>query len=109
MSNSTDSYPPLTAKDFETQYDADHVYIFTEDEWGDMLYTYGHDRDAEFARQANEFDIYAGSVDPEDYYTADDVDHRWAITIEPSPEWRCKWAGVDEHTPGAFPVSVIWR
>lgn len=108
-------HPPLTAEDFDTQYDAEHRYMFIEHEYGDMLYTYGHDRDEEFAQQANEFDIELRGLDAEDtQLTADDVHHRWAVLIAPKPEWRF-WIDTDtgediqESTPGAFPISLIYR
>lgn len=106
----TTIHPPLTAEDFEMQYDADHRYMFTQDEDGGMLYTYGHDRDEEFTRQAREFAIEINDLDAEeaDRLTVDVVNHLWAITTDPKPEWRFTWRNVDENTPGAFPVSVIF-
>lgn len=104
----THVYPPLTPEDFETQYDEKHRYIFTEDEGGDMFYAYGHDRDDEFARQLKEFWIQIGGSDPvETWLHPVEIEHRWAVTIEPAPEWRCTWRGVNELTLGAFPVSVV--
>lgn len=77
-------HPPLAAEDFETQYDSKHRYMFIEHEDGDMFYTYGHDRDDEFARQIREYDIEIGGMDVEDAeeVSAEDVgpllgrDHR---------------------------------
>ncbi|QZH69539.1 hypothetical protein [Mycolicibacterium farcinogenes] len=112
----TATHPPLTAEDFNTEYYAEHRYIFIDDEGANMLYTYGHDRDEEFARQANEFDIEILGLDADEAQrTADDVHHRWAIVIEPKPEWRFTWVdaetgrGIEESTPGAFPISLIYR
>ncbi|MEX3650431.1 hypothetical protein [Mycolicibacterium porcinum] len=109
-------HPPLTAEDFETQYDVEHRYMFIEHEDADMLYTYGHDRDEEFARQVSEFDFELLGLDADEaQWTADDVHHRWAVVIAPKPEWRFTWidtqAGrdIDESTPGAFPISLIYR
>ena len=112
----TAAHPPLTAEDFNTQYYAEHRYIFIDDEDANMLYTYGHDRDEEFARQANEFDIEILGLDVvEAQHTAADIHHFWAITIEPKPQWRFTsrntetHKNIEENTPGAFPVSVIFR
>lgn len=107
----TTIHPPLAAEDFETQYDNKHRYMFIEHEDGDMFYTYGHDRDDEFARQVREYDIEIGGMAAEDVeeITAEDVGHYWAVTVEPKPEWRFTWRDIDEKTPGAFPVSVIFR
>lgn len=107
----TTIHPPLTAEDFETQYDDEHRYMFIQDEDGDTLYTYGHDRDDEFARQAREFARDMNDEDDEDAdrITGDVVNHLWAVTTEPKPDWRFDWGGIDENTPGAFPVSVIFR
>ncbi|MBE5476945.1 hypothetical protein [Mycobacteroides abscessus] len=104
----TTIHPPLTAEDFETQYDAEHRYMFTQDEDGETLYAYGHDRDDEFIRQAREFDKEIGGI-PADMLdvTVYSPRHIWAITIEPRPEWRFTCREVDENTPGAFPVSVL--
>ncbi|SKO29342.1 hypothetical protein [Mycobacteroides abscessus] len=104
-------HPPLTAEDFETQYDAEHRYMFIQDEGGDMLYTYGHDRDDEFARQAREFALEIEDLDKEDAdrLTADVVLHLWAVTTHPKPEWRFTWENVYVTTDGSFPVSVIFR
>lgn len=104
----THVYPPLTPEDFETQYDEKRRYMFTEDENGDMYYAYGHDRDEEFVRQLREYCIEIGGVDPNEV----DIDgvgirHLWAVTMDPAPEWGFTWIDVTEHTPGAFPVSVI--
>lgn len=78
-------YPPLTAEDFETQYDNEHRYMFIEPEDGDMFYTYGHDRDDEFASQVVPY-VLGGDL-------------FCIIGIH----------SADEDTPGAFPVSVIFR
>jgi hypothetical protein len=39
---------------------------------------------------------------------ADDIIRVWAIAVPPDPdcEWAVKWAGVTEHTTGAFPLTV---
>ena len=104
----THVYPPLTPEDFETQYDEKRRYMFTEDENGDMFYTYGHDRNEEFLRQIKEYCIEIGGSDPEEVqFRPDDIEHRWAVAIEPAPEWRITWRDVNELTPGAFPVSVV--
>lgn len=109
-------HPPLTAEDFDTQYDAEHRYMFIEHEYGDMLYTYGHHRDEEFARQATEFGVQIRGLDADEaQLTADDVHHLWAIVIAPKPDWRFTWidietgCDIDEGTPGAFPISLIDR
>ena len=111
----TTVHPPLTAEDFDTEYDAEHHYMFIQHEDGDMLYTYGHHRDEEFARQVNEFDIELCGLDAEDAQrTAADVHRRGAVLIAPKPEWRF-WIDTDtgdevkESTPGAFPISLIYR
>ncbi|KPG13754.1 hypothetical protein [Mycobacteroides immunogenum] len=101
-------YPPLTPEDFETQYDEKHRYMFTEDENGDMYYTYGHDRDDEFVRQLREYCIEVGGCPPDEAeFDSSDIEHRWAVTVEPAPEWRFTWLDVTESTPGAFPISVV--
>ncbi len=38
----TTVHPPLTAEDFDTEYDAEHHYMFIHHEDGDILHTYGH-------------------------------------------------------------------
>lgn len=104
----THVYPPLTPEDFETQYDEKHHYMFVEDENGDLFYTYGHDRDSEFVRQIREYCIEIGGVDPDEVeIDGGDIDHRWAVTIQPAPEWQFTCRDVNENTPGAFPVSVV--
>jgi hypothetical protein len=106
------NYPPLTAKDFEMRYAVvGHVYPFYEDEEGLGLFAYGHDRDAEFAAEANEYDIaVSGSIAREDIeefgYAADDVSHYWAVMVD---QERYTWVGITADTPNAFPVSVLWR
>ncbi len=109
-------HPPLSVEDFNTQYDVEHRYMFIEREDANMFFTYGHHRDEEFARQSNEFDIELLGLDADEAQrTADDVHHRWAIVIAPKPDWLVTWidakTGCDiaESTPGAFPISLIYR
>lgn len=45
-------------------------------------------------------------------FDPDCVDHRWAILTDlsgwPSPDdWAIRWTGVDEATPGAFPITIL--
>lgn len=103
------TYSPLTAKDFDTQWDSTHTYPFFEDERGDRLYAYGHDRDAEFAAEATRFGIEIGELDPEDAEcTTEDITHHWAVVTDPE-EQSFTWCDITENTPGAFPVSVLER
>ncbi|OHV03699.1 hypothetical protein BKN37_13580 [Mycobacterium talmoniae] len=103
------AYASLTAADFELKYDETHTYPFYEDEDSSGLYKYGHDDDAEFARLANDYDVYATGISPEDAaYTAGDVRHVWAVVVDPELG-RFSWRNVTAGTPNAFPVSVIPR
>ena len=99
------SFPPLTAKDFEMEYDG-HVYPFFEDEDA-CLTMYGHDRDEEFAAEATRFDMEIGGLNREDALSvASDVRHLWVVVDDPD---EGTLSTVTEDTPNAFPVSVIWR
>lgn len=104
------SFPPLVPKDFELQYDSDHDYSFFEDEDANGLYSYGHDRDAEFVNEVNEYDAYTSGFVDDDLttYNVGDVHHVWAVVTDPTTE-QFTWHGVTENTPNAFPVSVIRR
>lgn len=101
-------YGPLTAKDFELQYDATHRYMFFEDEFANGLYAYGHDHDAKFAAEVNAYDLHCSGYNDWSAYTAEDVSHYWAVVTDPEM-LQFTWKGVTESTPGAFPVSVIYR
>jgi len=109
---------PLTAKEFNdgTPYVHQGVHL-VEDESGTWVYAYGHQPAQRFAAAVNEYDQkLAGSsytFPPEEQYTRGDVQHRWAVTIEPAggPNgWRIDFRSSNTaQTPGAFPVTVVSR
>jgi hypothetical protein len=43
--------------------------------------------------------------------TLGDVIRVWAVPADPAKyasDWAVTWHGVTEHTPGAFPLTVLW-
>ncbi len=105
----TEALPPLTAADFVSGLTYNCVNLI-EDENGDWVYAYGHIDREKFAAAVNEFDRdMAGPLDWDQQYTAEDVQHLHAVTVNPPPEWYMTWANVDGDTPGAFPITVVSR
>lgn len=109
--------PPLTASDFEMQYDPDHRYPFFEDEDA-AIFAFGHPDPAELAEAINAYFVHCGASDPEGdpACTPDDVDHRWAVTTQRGDETGFRYRDITadgrhrditEDTPGAFPITVV--
>lgn len=67
--------------DFTMKYDDDHTFDFFEDENADHLWAFGTIDAAEFARQANEYDILSGWIQPGEVepYTAADIRYCQAV------------------------------
>lgn len=98
------------AKDFVTVFDDVNTFPFIEDEDGYGVYGYGHHDKAEFATAVNRFDLVVAGLDPEDcQYTAGDVKHLYAAPSPRLPEERFTWKDVTSETPGAFPLTLIYR
>jgi hypothetical protein len=110
--------PPLTAEEFRagTPYVHKGIHLI-EDESGEWVYAYGHEPAQRFAAAVNEYDDAAAgpsyTFPPEEQYTRGDVQHRWAVTVEPAdgPDgWRIDFRSSNTATtPGAFPVTVVSR
>lgn len=98
-----------SAKDFVMVWDDENTFPFIEDEDANGLYGFGHHDKDEFAAAANRFDFVCG-LDPEDCsYTAADVQHLYAAPSPILPEERFTWKDVTPETPGAFPLTLIYR
>lgn len=111
---STRKLVEVTAKDFEVKYDAERTFPFYEDENATGVYGYGHTDKDEFAASVTEFDRYANGEfwHPDEVYTADDVHHGWAVAYDSTAfggEWAWDRSGVSFDTPGAFPMTWIYR
>ena len=111
----TPPLPPLTADEFNNGagYTFRGVPVI-EHEDGDSVYAYGHVDPDVMADAVNDFyDEVGDATLPEDRYTAEDVRHTYAVTIEPSdgPDgWLISWAtDIGSDTPGAFPLTVVDR
>ena len=106
------NYPALTAEEFnEGCYGTFLGVPLLEDEDGSYVFAWGHRDPATFVEAIRLFDEETVGI-PETTYDADDVQHRWAITLQPAdgPEgWRIQWGGVTEDTPNAFAVTVVNR
>lgn len=103
----------LTAADFEMKYDADHTFPFFESENGTIM-GYGHPGKAEFAALVKQYDdLCNGSEAYPEPHSPDEVQHVWGVVDNAheaeTGEWRVSWAGVTAETPGAFPMTVIFR
>lgn len=109
----TTTHPPLVPSDFD--FGEDFVFFgvpLVESEHGEYMYAYGHVDPDTFAAAV---DSYGEQVNGCDFSICCDrvetsaVRHLWAVTVEPPPEWRVTWRGITEHTPGAFPITVVAR
>lgn len=100
----------LTAADFTMQWDATHVFPFTESEDGTIM-AYGHPDPGQLAEQISEYDLLcAGERDDACPTAPGAVRQTYAVLTEggPGDEWVVKWVD-DAAAPGAFPVSVVSR
>lgn len=99
-----------SAKDFVVVWDDENTFPFIEDEDAYGLYGYGHHAKDEFAAAVNRYDLIATGLDPEDcVYTAADVQHLYAVPSPTLPEERFTWKDVTPETPGAFPLTLVYR
>jgi hypothetical protein len=105
----TTIHPPLTRQQFEDGcgYTYRGVSI-CEDENATWVYAYGHIDPAEFVKVLHDYDIETAGVD--EPYAHSDVQHRWATTTRPAPDWWIDFPSSNTaETPGAFPVTVVAR
>lgn len=86
-----------------------------EDEDGSYVYAYGHHDKATYAAAVNDLDKENGAHDG-DPYTAEWVEHVWAIATQPAdgPDgWYIMWsyleAPITQDAPNAFPLTVVTR
>lgn len=100
---------------FDMAWDAEHTFPFFEGEDGSGCFGYGHqDRDA-FAAALNDWDQLCNGGDPEWPWTADEVEHVWAVAYAPIEDagdldgWRLDWCGITAADLGAFPMTVVAR
>lgn len=104
--------PPLTAKDFEMRWDAEHVFPFVEDEDATIM-AYGHHDPATFVQQVFEYDrLVIGGEFADEPMDTGDVRHFWAVRVDegnPEDGWWMTWGGITQDTEHAFPVTVIVR
>jgi len=111
----TTSLPPLTAEEFA----GDGGYTFrgvtlVEDENGNYVSAWGHIDPETFAAAVRDFDDeMAGPIDEDDRCRAEDVRHRWAVTIRPADDpsgWYMRFPSeITADTLGAFPITVVSR
>ena len=106
-------YPPLTAEQFNegAGYTFRGVPI-VEDENAEYVFAYGHVDPALFAEVVNDLDRENLEHDPDEPYTADDVEHHWALTTQPADHpdgWAATWGRRPEGAWGTFPVTVVSR
>ncbi|WP_131827804.1 hypothetical protein [Mycolicibacterium fortuitum] len=101
-------WPALTATDFQMHdHVGERILPFIEDENGNGVYGYGHWDKAQFAAAVNDyFQLRWPDLDAEDWLTAGDVTHVWAVVTNPQTQ-RFSWDNVTADNPNAFPVTVI--
>ena len=101
---------PLTSADFDMRYDADHTFPFLESEDA-VIMAYGHPDKAEFVQLVKQYDDLCNGS-PVEAHATGDVQHVWATVerdVDAPEDWRTNWGGVTAETPGAFPMTVIFR
>lgn len=103
----------VTAKDFETRYDATHTFPFFEDEGGDYICGYGHQDKAFFTRAANEYDTLCNGEPIDPPLEVESIAHLYAVMFQPAGAdedyQQFVWDGVTAETPGAFPLTLLSR
>jgi hypothetical protein len=105
----TPPLPPLTAEDFVAPGFTYRGVPVVEPEDGDCVFTHGHVDADLFVAAVHDYDSEFADPGAAEAHNPDDVEHWWAVTIEPAPEWRIRWGGITADTPGAFPVTVVER
>lgn len=106
MTDQTKIYPPLTEAEFNRgSYDSSWPIPMQQNEDGDMHYAYGHVDKAEFAaivdRLGQELDGYDEPAEPSE------VEHRRAVTLDPSEEWWISWRDEYQDHPLSFPITIL--
>jgi hypothetical protein len=102
-----------TYKDFEMQWDEDHLFRFFESEDG-YIFAFDHADPQELVAEVREYDRVCGGVDVE----GEDYDglipfvrHTWAVVVEGGidDDWRFQYGDKYISEKGAFPLTVIAR
>jgi len=106
----TPPLPPLTAEDFKGGTVVAGIDL-SEDENANWVIAFGHLDKTEYAHAVNAYDTGANGEPylDGDQYTEEDVQHAHAVTITRPPEWWISLRNVTAETPGAFPVTVVFR
>lgn len=100
---------PLSAEDFKGWANHNDVDLI-EDENASWVIGYGHVDKGAFAAAVNAYDAACDAdAQEDDGYTASDVQHQYAVVIEPKPEWWITYVDVTAETPGSFPITVVTR
>lgn len=106
-------YPALTEQGFNEGCGYTfHDIPICEDEQASWVYTYGHRDKDQFAAAVNDYDHEVAGGDWELGYTAEDVQHLYAVTLEPAdgPDgWLISWGEDAQDHPRRFPVTVVPR
>ncbi len=98
------TWPALVAADFALDDDeAERVWPLIEEQASGCVVGYGHWDPAQFAAVVSE---YCQSIPGHVGYSAGDVDHVWAVVVDPDLRGLA-WSGVTADTPNAFAVTVI--
>lgn len=106
-------YPPLTQTEFEGPNPERYAGIaLVETDDANWILAYGHIDPATMVAALLAYD-QAAELDTAPYYTS----HCWAVTVEPpdSPDgWQVQWGTpsgnfIGEHTPNAFPITLVCR
>lgn len=101
---------PLTEAEFLAGcWNDEHRIMETED---GVLIGWGHQHPQAFADQVRAYGVEAGGLDvSEAGIEPNDVQHRWAITVdnERADVWFTFGELITAETPGSFPVTVVFR
>lgn len=96
-------------KDFVTVWDDENTFPFIEDE-NAVIYGYGHHDKAKFVEVVKRYDMVVGGCDPEDCGCSEaEIQHLYAAPDRTYPEERFTWKDVTPETPGAFPLTLVYR
>ena len=102
------TYPALSEAEFNEGAVSVNGIKLHDDEDGYWIFSYGHHEQSRFADATNTWLAELG-VGEHANYEPRHVQHRWAVTVKPGPEWLINWAlDNTSDTDGAFPVTVVY-
>lgn len=103
-------HKPLTEAEFNEGCRGTYVGVpLVDDERGDYVIAYDHIDPAQFVEAVAAMDREDLGGDEPVPHDPSEVQHRWAITTHPAPEWHIAWENFRANILDIFPITVIER